>query len=82
MTLTRAEDGFKALKSDLGLRPNHHQIEGRVEGHVFITILAYQLLRFIQYTFEQHGDTRSWQSDQAGLTNPYLCHSHSTHSPW
>ena len=62
MTLTRAEDGFKALKSDLGLRPNHHQIEGRVEGHVFITILAYQLLRFIQYTFEQHGDTRSWQS--------------------
>ena len=62
MTLTRAEDGFKALKSDLGLRPNHHQIEGRVEGHVFITILAYQLLRFIQYSFEQHGDTRSWQS--------------------
>ncbi len=45
MTLTRAEDGFKALKSDLGLRPNHHQIEPRVEGHVFITILAYQLLR-------------------------------------
>ena len=62
MTLTRAEDGFKALKSDLGLRPNHHQIERRVEGHVFITILAYQLLRFIQYTFEQHGDTRSWQT--------------------
>ena len=62
MTLTRAEDGFKALKSDLGLRPNHHQIEPRVEGHVFITILAYQLLRFIEYTLEQHGDTRCWQT--------------------
>ncbi len=62
MTLTRAEDGFKALKSDLGLRPNHHQIEPRVEGHVFITILAYQLLRFIEYTLERHGDTRCWQT--------------------
>ena len=62
MTLTRAEKGFKALKSDLGLRPNHHQIERRVEGHVFITILAYQLLRFIEYTFEQQGDTRCWRT--------------------
>ena len=62
MTLTRAEKGFKALKCDLGLRPNHHQIERRVEGHVFITILAYQLLRFIEYTFEQHGDTRCWRT--------------------
>lgn len=62
MTLTRAERGFKALKSDLGLRPNYHQIERRVEGHVFISILAYQLLRFIEYHLEQHGDTRCWQT--------------------
>ena len=62
MTLTRAEKGFKALKSNLGLRPNHHQIERRVEGHVFITILAYQLLRFIEYTLEQQGDTRCWRT--------------------
>ena len=62
MTLTRAEDAFKALKSDSGLRPNGHHIEPRVEGHVFITILAYQLLRFIQYTLERHADTRCWQT--------------------
>ena len=60
--MTRAEDAFKALKSDLGLRPNGHHIEPRVEGHVFITILAYQLLRFIQYTLERHADTRCWQT--------------------
>ncbi len=35
MTLTRAQDGFKALKSDLGLRPNRHHIEPRVDAHVF-----------------------------------------------
>ena len=62
MTLTRAERGFKALKSDLGLRPNYHQIDRRVEGHVFISILAYQLLRFIEYSLEQHGDTRCWRT--------------------
>ena len=60
--MTRAEDGFKALKSDLGLRPNHHQLETRVEAHVFITILAYHLLRFIEYTLECQGDNRCWDT--------------------
>ncbi|MEO0018194.1 MAG: hypothetical protein RLZZ522_1477, partial [Verrucomicrobiota bacterium] len=35
MTLLRAEEGFGALKGALGLRPNFHQLEGRVEGHIF-----------------------------------------------
>ena len=67
MTLTRAEDGFKALKSNLGLRPNHHQLETRVEAHVFITIVAYHLLRFIEYTLERHGDNRCRQTIKALL---------------
>jgi transposase len=58
--LTRAEDGFAALKGDLGLRPNFHQREGRVDAHIFITVLAYQLLRSITYTLEQKGDHRDW----------------------
>jgi transposase len=58
--LTRAEDGFSALKGDLGLRPNFHQREGRVDAHIFITVLAYQLLRYITYTLEQKGDHRDW----------------------
>jgi len=58
--LSRAEDGFAALKGDLGLRPNHHQLEGRVDAHIFTTVLAYQLLRFITYTLEQKGDHRDW----------------------
>ncbi|MDE0861918.1 MAG: hypothetical protein OSA93_17305 [Akkermansiaceae bacterium] len=41
LTLLRAEAGFKMLKSALGLRPNFHQIEKHVEGHIFIRILAY-----------------------------------------
>ena len=58
--LSRAEDGFAALKGDLGLRPNHHQLEGRVDAHIFVTVLAYQLLRFITYSLEQKGDHRDW----------------------
>jgi transposase len=58
--LSRAEDGFAALKGPLGLRPNYHQLEGRVDAHIFITVLAYQLLRFITYSLEQKGDRRDW----------------------
>ena len=60
MTLSKAEDGFRALKGDLGLRPNYHQIERRVEGHVWITIMAYHLLCWIQETLAQAGDHRRW----------------------
>jgi transposase len=58
--LTKAEAGFRSLKSDLGLRPNFHQLEHRVDGHIFITVLAYQLMRYITYRLEQAGDTRTW----------------------
>jgi DDE family transposase len=58
--LSRAEDGFSWLKGDLGLRPNFHHLEGRVDAHIFITVLAYQLLRFITYTLEQKDDHRDW----------------------
>jgi len=62
MTLQRAEAGFRALKSQLGLRPNFHQRERRVEGHVFITVLAYHLQRAITCTLEAVQDMRSWET--------------------
>lgn len=62
ISLTQAEDGFKALKSSLGLRPNRHQKEDRVDAHVFICILAYHLLRSILWTLEQKGDYRNWDT--------------------
>lgn len=62
ISLTQAEAGFKALKSDLGLRPNPHQKEDRVDAHVFICVLAYHLLRNILWTLEQKGDHRDWET--------------------
>jgi hypothetical protein len=42
--LTQIEAAFKALKSEMGLRPIYHQLGHRVEAHIFIAFLAYCLL--------------------------------------
>ena len=41
--LTEVEAAFKTLKDDLALRPIHHQLESRIEAHLFIAFLAYCL---------------------------------------
>lgn len=41
--LTQIEAAFKTLKSELGLRPIYHQLEKRVEAHIFVAFLAYAL---------------------------------------
>ena len=60
VTLSQAEEAFCALKGDLGLRPNFHQLEARVDAHIFITVLAYHLWKFISYTLSKTGDSRDW----------------------
>ena len=62
MTLSKAESGFRVLKSECGLRPNYHQLEHRVDAHIFISILAYQIQRFILYKLELSGDHRIWST--------------------
>lgn len=41
--LTEVEGAFKNLKGDLALRPIYHQLEHRIEAHLFISFLAYCL---------------------------------------
>ena len=41
--LVEVEAAFKTLKHDLALRPIHHQLEGRIEAHIFVAFLAYCL---------------------------------------
>jgi transposase len=41
--LTEVEAAFKNLKDDLQLRPIHHQLEHRIEAHIFVAFLAYCL---------------------------------------
>ena len=35
--LTDIESAFRSLKSELGMRPIYHQLERRIDGHIFIT---------------------------------------------
>jgi transposase len=41
--LTHVEAAFKNLKDDLSLRPLFHQLERRIEAHIFVAFLAYCL---------------------------------------
>jgi transposase len=41
--LTQIESVFRALKSELGVRPIYHQLEHRTDAHVLIAFLAYCL---------------------------------------
>jgi transposase len=60
--LRQIEYAFKSMKSSLGLRPNFHQIEERVDTHMFISVLAYHLLHAIEYRLRQKGENRKWDT--------------------
>jgi transposase len=58
--LTDLEAVFRGLKSELGLRPVFHHKEDRTEGHLFITVLAYQLVQAIRRRLAAAGEHLSW----------------------
>ena len=41
MQLNQVEEAFKNLKGDLALRPIYHQVEHRIQAHIFVSFLAY-----------------------------------------
>jgi hypothetical protein len=43
LLLVKVEEAFKDLKGDLAIRPLYHQVEGRIEAHIFIAFIAYCL---------------------------------------
>ncbi len=59
-TLTDVEAVFRSLKSELGLRPIYHHKPLRSEGHLFLTVIAYQLVQVIRKRLKQRGNCSSW----------------------
>lgn len=53
--LTRAEDAFRAMKSNLLLRPMWHQKSERIEAHVFVCVLAYALWKALAHMLHAAG---------------------------
>ncbi len=60
--LTDLESVFRSLKGELGLRPVFHQKEERSDGHLFITVLAYQLVQVIRRQLRTKGIRDRWSS--------------------
>lgn len=61
MNLTKVESSFRALKSELGTRPIYHQKDERIKAHLFISVLAYSLLRSITFSLGQKDYHKSWK---------------------
>ena len=53
--LTDLEAVLRSLKSELGLRPIYHSKEVRTDGHLFITILAFQFVQFLRTHLKTQG---------------------------
>ena len=54
------EDAFRFMKSSLGLRPVYHQKEHRVDGPLWITIMAYHLIQHCLYQLNKQGISHQW----------------------
>ncbi|MGC1448619.1 MAG: hypothetical protein WA830_01150 [Candidatus Sulfotelmatobacter sp.] len=53
MQLTEAEASFRALKSELSIRPLFHQKEPRVKAHVLMAFLGYALWVTLKHVLQR-----------------------------
>ena len=60
--LTELESVFRSLKTDLGLRPVFHRVDRRVEGHLFISVLAYHFVHMLRLQLKAQGVNDSWNT--------------------
>jgi hypothetical protein len=70
---TRAESAFRDMKSPLAERPIFHQLEHRVEAHIFLCVLAYHLLISIEKTLLDQGIHSSWPTVRETLKTHQVC---------
>jgi transposase len=69
--LLDVEDAFRSMKSELGLRPVHHQSQYRCDGHLFITVLAYHVVQTIRKKLKAQGITHGWATIRDTLSSHY-----------
>jgi transposase len=67
--LTNLEAVFRSLKTDRGLRPVFHRIDRRVEGHLFISLLAYCVVHAMRLRLKTNGSSDSWETIRNTLSN-------------
>ena len=53
---------FRCLKTDLNIRPIHHQNDKHIESHIWLGILAYQVVNYITRELKQKNINYSWST--------------------
>ena len=61
-TIREVESTFRCLKSDLHIRPIHHQKDHRIEAHIYLTLLAYQIVTCIRHMLKQKELNYDWKN--------------------
>jgi len=61
-TLTEIEATFRTLKTDLSLRPVFHKKDENTEAHLFLGLLAYQVVATVRYQLKMHNIKHDWQN--------------------
>ena len=61
-TLTEIEATFRVLKTDLSLRPVFHKNDENVEAHLFLGLLAYQVVASIRFQLKAKGINNDWRN--------------------
>lgn len=69
MQLTEAEASFRALKSELSIRPLFHQLEPRVKAHVMVAFLGYALWVTLKHLLKRQPSLVP-QPPASGVDNP------------
>src|SRR5216683_1447161 len=70
MQLTEAEASFRALKSELSIRPLFHQLEPRVKAHVMVAFLGYALWVTLKHLLQRRPEIVPAPS-ASGVTNAH-----------
>jgi transposase len=74
--LTQIEAAFRSLKSDLRIRPIHHQLAPRADAHILIAFLAYCLQVTLKHRLRVHAPGLSPASVMAQLATIQLIDVH------
>jgi hypothetical protein len=69
MQLTEAEASFRALKSELSVRPLFHQLEPRVKAHVMVAFLGYALWVTLKHLLQRPLPKKSHPTISSGADN-------------
>ncbi len=61
--LTReVEANFRCLKTDLNIRPIHHQKDAYIEPHIWLGVIAFQMVNYMRQILKESNINYSWKT--------------------